>query len=83
MNSGLKALLLMMGVLMAGCASRGPNDVVVIEKTRSYHTDECPRVNMAFTRIMSREEAKSLNCKPCPGCQPDRGLSGQTGSGQP
>jgi hypothetical protein len=69
-------LVILLGISCTGCGSRRIDDVVVIEKTRTYHTDACPRVNMALTRVMSREEARSLNCKPCPGCQPDKGMAG-------
>lgn len=57
---------------IAGCAQRHRDEVLVIEKTKSYHTDECPRVHMANTRIMTASEAQAMNCKPCPGCQPDK-----------
>ena len=46
-------------------------DVVVIEKTGSYHTDKCPRVNMANTEIMPIDQAEALHMKPCPNCKPN------------
>jgi hypothetical protein len=58
-------------VSAAGCAGAGSDNVVVIEKTKSYHRPECPRVKMAEVRTMTREEALALNCQPCPDCRPD------------
>jgi len=57
----------------SGCAGRRPDDVLVILKTKSYHTDACPRVRMANTRAMTIAEARGLNCAPCPGCAPGTG----------
>ncbi len=56
---------------VAGCASGASDKVVVVEKTKSYHRDDCPRVMMAHAVWMTREEAQALDCKPCPGCRPD------------
>ncbi|HEY6191878.1 MAG TPA: hypothetical protein VI215_06060 [Bacteroidota bacterium] len=55
----------------AGCAGAGSDKVLVIEKTRSYHREECPRVKMAEARVMTRDEALALNYQPCPDCRPD------------
>ena len=59
-------------LLFAGCGQKRHDEVLVIEKTKSYHIDECPRVNMADTKFMTIAEAKALNCKACPGCKPDQ-----------
>ena len=56
----------------AGCAARQRGEVVVIEKTRTYHTDACPKVNMAKTKIMTVAEARELHCLPCKACNPDQ-----------
>ena len=58
-------------VLYCGCTTAKKNEVLVIEKTKVYHTDQCARVRMAHTRIITIEEARNLNCQPCPGCHPD------------
>ncbi len=59
-------------LMFAACGQKHNDEVLVVEKTKSYHTDECPRVNMAETKLMTEAEAKALNCKPCPGCKPDQ-----------
>lgn len=60
-------------LLVPGCAGRRPGDVLVILRTKSYHTDRCPRVRMANTRMMTIAEAHGLDCAPCPGCAPGTG----------
>ena len=57
-----------------GCAGSRERNVVVVEKTRSYHKQNCARVRMAHTRTMTLEEARALNCEPCPWCHPDSDL---------
>ncbi len=66
------ACLLAVFILLAvpGCSGRRHANVLVILKTKSYHTDRCPRVRMANTRLMTITEARALNCEPCPGCAP-------------
>ena len=58
--------------MLAGCGQKNDGTVVVIEQTKSYHTDECTRISMAHAKFMTIAEAKALNCKPCPGCEPDK-----------
>ena len=58
--------------LILGCAQRRAPEVLVVEKTKSYHTVNCSRVHMAVTKPMTREEAQEANCHPCPLCQPDK-----------
>ena len=65
------SLLILLGLIaVPGCAGRRPGEVLVILKTKTYHTDKCPRVRMANTRVMTIAEARELNCVPCPGCAP-------------
>ena len=64
----LIAVLLLLA--LPGCAGRRHGSVLIILKTKSYHTDRCPRVRMANTRLMTIAEARALNCEPCPGCAP-------------
>lgn len=71
MVSGRYILMLVLLLAIPGCRGRSPADVTVIDRTRSYHTDECPRVMMALTRTMTREEARALRYAACPGCNPD------------
>jgi hypothetical protein len=66
----LVAILVALTVLWTGCRDHS-RDVVVIDKTGSYHTEACPRVKMAYTEIMPIEEAHALHLKPCPKCRPD------------
>jgi hypothetical protein len=64
-------------LLVLFSCGRKPNEVVVIEKTRSYHTEECPKVMMAKTETMLREKAQSMGCKPCDDCRPDGSKTGK------
>ena len=66
-------LLVIVGtVAQSGCSNHiKKGDVVVIEKTKTYHREGCPPTNMAKTTIMTIAEAKADNDKPCPGCKPD------------
>ena len=50
--------------------SKPENEVVVIEKTNSYHRDTCARVHMARTKNASLDEAAARHLKPCPYCKP-------------
>src|SRR5260221_873338 len=59
------------GCAGAGCAGAGGEMVIVTQKTRTYHREECPRVKMADVKVMTRDEALALNCQPCPDCRPD------------
>jgi hypothetical protein len=68
---GIVLLLICLFLGIASCASGAGDKVVVVEKTRTYHRAECPRVMMAHGVWMTREEAQALDCKPCPGCRPD------------
>jgi uncharacterized lipoprotein NlpE involved in copper resistance len=68
-------------MMVLGCNNRD-HRVVVIEKTKSYHISECPRVNMAHTQTMTIAEAQGLNYKPCKDCRPDRGPADKQDSKQ-
>jgi len=59
-------------LFLVGCSTQQKGDVVVIEKTKSYHSDACPRVNMANCTIMTVRDAQAMHYMPCKGCQPDR-----------
>jgi hypothetical protein len=71
-----KSFLILVLLAFFSCG-RKPNEVVVVEKTKSYHTEECPKVMMAKTEIRPREEAQRMNCKPCKDCKPDSSKTGQ------
>jgi hypothetical protein len=58
-------------IFLIGCSNKNNNEVIVIDKTKSYHTEDCRRVKMAYTEQMTREEAITKNCKPCSICKPD------------
>ena len=71
-----KARLLALICLLCfpGCAGSGERNVVVIARTNTYHKENCARVRMAHTRMITVDEARALNYEPCPGCHPDSGL---------
>ena len=52
----------------AGCGSAQGHEVMVIEKTKSYHRPECPPVHMARIQEMTVNEAKARHFTPCPIC---------------
>lgn len=55
-----------------GCSTNiGNNKVVAIEKTETYHLEGCPPTHMAKTTIMTVDEARAKNLKPCPACKAD------------
>ena len=68
------SVAILLGLVAAGCDRHRQDEVVAIGKTRSYHTDQCPRVNMARTAMMTRTSARALDYRPCPGCKPDRSM---------
>ena len=55
----------------SGCGGARAREVAVIEKTRTYHREECAPVRMAKTEEMTITEAKARNFTPCPICKPD------------
>jgi hypothetical protein len=57
-------------IVLTGCG-KSNTEVVVVEKTKSYHTENCDKVMMAKTETMTREEAQKMNCQPCKDCKPD------------
>ncbi len=59
-------------LLLTCCARKPGEEVVVIEKTHSYHRPDCGQVIMARGIVLSREDAQVKNFRPCPYCQPDR-----------
>jgi methylphosphotriester-DNA--protein-cysteine methyltransferase len=70
----ISLLCVLMIMVIPGCTSLHNDYVVVIEKTKTYHTDHCSKVSMARTTTMTQSEALALNFKPCPGCKPSKGL---------
>jgi hypothetical protein len=56
---------------MAGCNSAHVREVVAIEKTRTYHREQCPPVAMAKTEVMTISEARARQLRACPVCKPD------------
>ncbi len=76
MNINRKAIvgLFLCGtMILTGCIKSGKDKVLVIEKTKSYHTEKCSRVFMAYTKSAMREEARSRHYTACPDCKPDKG----------
>jgi hypothetical protein len=71
-NFILILLIIVAAAMQCGCTNHlKKGEVVVIEKTKTYHREGCPPTNMAKTTIMTVAEAKADNDKPCPGCKPD------------
>ena len=71
-NSIAFLLIIVAAAMQSGCSNHlKKGEVVVIEKTKTYHREGCPPTNMAKTKIMTVGEAKADNDKPCPGCKPD------------
>jgi hypothetical protein len=58
----------------SGCSHTAKGEVVVIKKTKTYHTPECRKVKMANTVEMTKEKAKLDHDSPCPLCQPDKNI---------
>ncbi|MBI1805948.1 MAG: hypothetical protein HYR76_02715 [Ignavibacteria bacterium] len=57
-------------VIIVGCGGGAEKNVVVIEKTKSVHTQECSRVYMARTKKVTIDDAKKMKFRPCPDCKP-------------
>jgi hypothetical protein len=73
-RTGCIPLILLLAHACAGfCGCSGPHgrDVIVIQKTRTYHRAVCPPVNMARTTVVTVEEAQAMELRSCPLCQPD------------
>ena len=64
-------LLACMLIVFYGCGGAHVREVAVIEKTRTYHRDDCAPVHMARVEEMTVAEAKAKNFRPCPICKPD------------
>ncbi|MFI5253254.1 MAG: hypothetical protein ACHQQQ_12585 [Bacteroidota bacterium] len=59
------------GYLLMGCTHYPPKEVVVIERTTSYHRPECSKVMMARTKYVPLTPDISRSYKPCPYCKPE------------
>ncbi len=57
-------------VALSGCSGSG-QEVLAIERTRTYHRESCPVVRMAKTVTMTLAQASALNFTPCPACKPN------------
>jgi len=75
----MKVLLqsLALVVMLVGCGRRFDDQVVVVEKTRTYHRPTCSQVVMARVIVETRDEAKRKGYLPCPYCQPDKDQAGK------
>jgi hypothetical protein len=60
------ALLLLLACI--GCHREA--GVMVVEKTKIFHTRECARILMAHAVEMSVADALRLQYQPCPDCRP-------------
>jgi hypothetical protein len=68
------AYIIIVLLFLMSCEHEGSREVVVIEKTRSYHMPKCSKVMMADTKKLSIAEARRLQFHPCPYCNPDQSL---------
>ncbi|HMD13610.1 MAG TPA: hypothetical protein VKI62_03215 [Bacteroidota bacterium] len=66
-------ILFLFLIVLNGCQAP-KQEVVAILKTRTYHTEQCAKICMAQTTIMTLEKARSLKLNPCPYCKPAGGL---------
>ncbi|HTP80252.1 MAG TPA: hypothetical protein VMM57_07605 [Bacteroidota bacterium] len=64
-------VLVLAGTALLSCTVSPKKSVVAIDKTKTYHRENCPPVHMAKTTVMTAGEARRLNYKPCPICKPD------------
>lgn len=58
--------------MLTSCNESPARSVVVVEKTKSYHREGCPKLNMPETTTMSIDSATARHLRPCPYCKPDR-----------
>jgi hypothetical protein len=61
-----------LSIAISGCGGAHERKVLVIEKTKTYHREGCPPVQMAKTEEVTLSEAKAMKFKACPICTPDR-----------
>ena len=59
-------------LLFSSCENKSNTQVVIIEKTKTYHRANCPQVNMAKVEFVSLGDAKQKGMKPCLNCKPDK-----------
>jgi methylphosphotriester-DNA--protein-cysteine methyltransferase len=74
MKLALSILVLLF--LFSSCGPKFDDNVVVIEKTRTYHRPTCTQVAMAHTKAETRAQARAEGLLPCPSCKPDSDLAG-------
>jgi hypothetical protein len=70
-NIFLTVALVVCVVAIPGCGKSSAREVAVIEKTKSYHREECAKVKMADAKIEAFTPAIKADYKPCPYCKPD------------
>jgi hypothetical protein len=59
-------------IAIVGCGGAHEREVLVIEKTKTYHREGCPPVQMAKAEEMTLSEARRRDFKACLICTPDR-----------
>ena len=74
--------ILVLLFLFSSCGPKFDENVVVIEKTRTYHRPACSQLAMAPTTVETRAEAREKGFLPCLYCQPDRDLAGNSDQSQ-
>lgn len=66
--------LLLIVLLFASCGNTRDDQVVVVEKTKSYHRANCGKLHMAHSTTISVADAIAQHLRPCPYCKPDKGV---------
>jgi hypothetical protein len=72
-----RILIVCLGLVLAKCSPVRRDEVLVVEKTNTYHIMTCSRVNMAEGRFMALEDARAAHYSACPGCKPDSVIARQ------
>jgi methylphosphotriester-DNA--protein-cysteine methyltransferase len=80
MKFALSVLVLLF--LFSSCGPKFDENVVVIEKTRTYHRRTCTQIAMARTKVETRAQARAGGFLPCPYCKPDPDLAGRPDQSQ-
>ncbi len=57
--------------VLSGCSGSSEQEVLAIERTRTYHRETCRVVRMAKTIPMTVAQASALHFAPCPACKPN------------
>lgn len=68
----LPCIFMALELLALSCSGGRDNNVLVVEKMKSYHRASCAKLNMAETIRMSPDSARAKRIQPCPYCRPEK-----------